>query len=164
MTQLIIRKAENSDRAFIYDSWMHAYARGNAVNGMDPKIYRTMYHKVIDELLETSTTVVLTHPDPEDPTNKAKDQLVGWGCFQDARPAGVVHFIYVKRAFRNMGFAREMLKFVFGGEIPKLIFVTHFTGFTKFVMRHAAEAYPDVQVIYNPFIAFDRLPAGWTRT
>ena len=161
MSELIIRRARVSDRGLIYDSWLRGYRGGNAVKGVHPDIYHAMYPRVIEELLETSTTLVLANAqvDHEDPYQR--DQVVGFGCFQDADPAGIIHYVYMKKPFRGQGFARRLVEHFFG-KIPPLVFVTHFTGCTKFLMRHAEEKYPEIQVVYNPFLAMDRMPVGWT--
>lgn len=71
------------------------------------------------------------------------ETILGWLSYEIKENTPVIHFIFVKEAFRNMGVAREMITRA-GIDVTKATF-THWT----FPVDEIIRKYPDI--IFNPY-------------
>ena len=107
------RAAENDDLALIADSWLKTYRHSPVVANIRDGAFYTGHKRVVVSCLEAcGAWVVCLADDPR--------VIVGWIC---AGP-GLLHYVYVKAAFRRNGIALDMLR-PLGLDVSPLI-VTHY--------------------------------------
>lgn len=98
MAELVVRKAVTSDYTFIMDSWMRCLRKSPDSNLPDC-LFFPAYRTVAAKLLQTSTCDVLVTPDNT-------DTILGYVVYDK----GAVHWIYIKRDFRESGLAKLLLE------------------------------------------------------
>jgi len=97
-----IRPALEGDVAFVFNSWLKSFRNTGLSRSVQNEVYFSEQHKLIERLLKESTTVVACNPTkPED--------IFGWACFQWVDGIFVLHYVYVKHLYRNLGLANELL-------------------------------------------------------
>lgn len=92
------RAATPDDRRFVRHSWFESYRRGGLAPQCAFDVYANGQGALIDLLLEDYGATVAFHPE-------VPDEIVGWACC--AGP--VVHYAYVKQAYRHYGIARTLV-------------------------------------------------------
>jgi ribosomal protein S18 acetylase RimI-like enzyme len=149
--ELLIRPLELGGRetGFVLDSWSRAVARdpiwrvevgrrGVARTPIPPSL-SLYYHDIILKKILTNCTLLVAC-DPED-----TDVIWGYVAFDQVDP--VLHFVYVKGAFRRMGIGTRLLR-QFMNSLPgdplEPVIVSHRTeGLFK--------AWPNVKWRWNPY-------------
>lgn len=116
-----LRYATAADEPFIIDSWMRCNkSHSPLVQHVDSRAYETHHRPLVRQLVERSQTFVAY-------ATAVPDELVGFICGDRSADTGlVVHFVYVKRAYRRVGVARELLRGL-GYERGEVITATHIT-------------------------------------
>ena len=146
-TELLIRPLELGGRetGFVLDSWSRAVARdpiwrvevgrrGVARTPIPPSL-SLYYHDIILKKILTNCTLLVAC-DPEDP-----DVIWGYVAFDPKDP--VLHFVYVKGAFRRMGIGTRLLNEA-RLMLDEPVIVSHRTeGLFK--------AWPNVKWRWNPY-------------
>ena len=154
--ELLIRPLELGGRetGFVLDSWSRAVARdpiwrvevgrrGVARTPIPPSL-SLYYHDIILKKILTNCTLLVAC-DPEDP-----DVIWGYVAFDGNGPSPVLHFVYVKGAFRRMGIGTRLLSEA----------LQDWTGSFKtenhpVVVSHRTEslfkAWPNVKWRWNPY-------------
>lgn len=97
-----IRPAAPDDMAFVIDAWLEGYWMDGPFSLVMPKsTWWPRWHRVIENILadERTRTVIAC-------LGERPDQLMGFAC---SRPPDILHWVYVKQAFRGNGIARELL-------------------------------------------------------
>jgi len=98
---VLVRLASPSDSSLVYSTWLHSYADQN--KDQHRGILYKSHRKIIRNLMEKSITVMAVMDD--DP-----NQIFGWICGLRAKSGPlVVHYCYVKDAFRRLGLAKLLL-------------------------------------------------------
>lgn len=131
MQEVKIRAAKPSDIAFIYATWLRSYRSDNDfAASMRSSIYFAFYRTVIDQLLmDSKVSVAYLSDDP--------DIIFGY-CVSNGE---VLHYVYVKEAFRKLGIAHKLI-----GNVTSC---THKT--------HCVEKYlKNDSIQYNPLLLFRR--------
>jgi GNAT superfamily N-acetyltransferase len=125
-----IRPYKTEDKSFILATFLRGIYFGDSWFSLVPKdIFMINYAKIAEALLSRSYVAVACLT--EDP-----DVILGYSML--SRDAKVVHFIFVKKAFRNQGIGKAL--------VPEgLEFVTHLTNQGRSLMHR----YPGV--VFNPF-------------
>jgi len=101
---LRIRTAKEADMPFIVDSWKRSYEGAPAVRGADRDHYRIEMSRTIRRICDRATVRVAC--DPED-----ESTLVGFAAYlQNTDSSATLCYCYVKKDFRGMGIARDLLK------------------------------------------------------
>lgn len=147
---LQIRKAGRADIPFITSSWLESFRNAPMVRGVPNSIYYHYHHKILEEVLPRS--VVLMACNAED-----TDQLVGFICAEVFEKSLVVHYVYVKQAFRRLEVAKRMLQTLIDSEKPELI---QYTAKTPSIFEFERKL-KDQGMVYNPYLLYTTLPAGW---
>lgn len=124
--EVTMRAVKRTDIPFIYDAWLESYKRTVAPSG-DGRAAR--YYKEqrlrLDMLRDRGVWMVAT--DPHD-----ADYLMGFVC---AEPP-LIHYLYVKPAFRRQGIARSLIAAAGLAAQPTLL-ATHWTSFAdKLAITH----------------------------
>lgn len=133
-----IRPINQLDVGFLFNSWLKSFRGAFFVKDIHPKTYYGLHHKVIGSLLQTADTMVAC--DPNDST-----QIYGFICAEQLQGSLVVHYIYVKHTYRNLGIANLLLQ-QFKVSDNGISFYTHHNH----VSHKLAAAY---SFLYNPYLA-----------
>lgn len=126
---ILIRKSLDSDKNFIYSTWLNGLRYGNPVyEFIDKDSYFKNYQKVIDAILNSSTILVACFHD-------AQETILGYSVLNHE----TMHWIFVKPAWRKLGIATALM--------PKeFTIATHITNVGKAIM---IDKYPNA--IFDPF-------------
>ena len=134
-----IRPADERDLPLILNSWLKSYRNAPACTTVPNDIYfsedRGQKARILD-LLSNGQTLIAC--DPED-----DDCVYGWICTEEPGVSSVppvVHYVYVKQAYRLRGVARGLLKAAGVGDAP--FWATHET---------IAARKTGIPYIYNPY-------------
>ena len=91
-----LRPIIEDDLPFLYNSWLKSYRLSHFAEKVTNTIYFQDHHKLVERILQNSK--VLMACNPSDPS-----QLYGYVVASSVDDIIVVHFLYVKHTFRNMG-------------------------------------------------------------
>lgn len=98
---VLVRLASSPDSALVYSTWMRSYADQN--KDQHRGILYKSHRKIIRNLMEKSVTVMAVMDD--DP-----NQIFAWMCGIRTKTGPLlVHYCYVKDAFRRLGLAKLLL-------------------------------------------------------
>ena len=127
-----LREFQESDRAFVMATWLRGLYYGNSwFTEIDKPIFMDRYWHVLNALLKKPGVVVVIACLKEDP-----DTILGYAAIEPE--ASVLHWVFVKEAYRKLG----VTKLLFKKEDLKTI--THLTKLGKILKpKH---------VKFNPFI------------
>ena len=135
---ILLRQPEPDDRAlgFVLDSWVKTVAAAPPWSTPPPPPSIMKYHHdiILKKLIPSS--VITFACDPGDP-----DTVWGWICFDGE----LLHFIYVKNAFRGFGIGGALFRSAFDADRLK---VSHRTD-SLFM------AFPGVDFKWNPYMMFN---------
>ena len=127
----IIRPAVDGDRNFIFSTWLRSFRyHGELVRHVPNDIYYKYHQQVIERIMARGAQALVI-ADKND-INTVFGYVITEG-------STVVHFAYVKKAFRRMGFLRAALD-----NKTEWTF-THWTA----VCNQLTYKYPNLQ--YNPY-------------
>lgn len=103
---IVLRPFIPDDKAFVTQSWMRSYWDGAIARDhrIAPPTYNLYQRRIIDDIVARPNAVgVIAHPQGD------VDVIIGWIIFEVDDPLRVVHYIYVKEAFRRLGIAKRIL-------------------------------------------------------
>lgn len=121
----VIRDAVDSDVPFVIHAWVEEMRDSPSRWGMPNVDYYSWQRAYIRQQLRESKTLIACAPD--DPNH-----LFGYVTFA---PPNYVHWLYVKSAYRNIGFARALVHAALGA--PPRIYVTQLSdGTLKHIRAH----------------------------
>jgi len=149
-----IRGAVLKDWPFVSHSWVSSYSkRGIAGRGhlgpyevSPPRTSEDVYldgqHALVTKLAQRTTALVAcSETDPE-------DQLFGYIVFEPKEDDSLIHYLYVKECFRNMGIGRALYEKVVDLCEQAPTTVTHWTWILdKYVRR-------GMKLKYNPYRSY----------
>lgn len=99
------------DKDFIYSSWLRSYRPSKANVGLDSDVYYERHSNRINAILQRAGTRVVVASNPED-----DDHLFGYIVFEIQATKTILHYIYVKQSYRQLGLARRMLEILDAGQ------------------------------------------------
>jgi len=132
-----IREPHPGDLSFIRVTWLKGlyYGGGGFFRKIPKTIFMESYKEVIDKVLTSPTVIVNIACLKED-----KDVIVGYSVSRKAADITVLDFVYVKKDWRGIGIARDLL--------PKTIYAaSHLTRAGEALLE---KLYPSA--IFNPFV------------
>ena len=135
-----LRPLIEDDLAFIFNSWLKSYRFSDLAEKITNTIYFADHHKVIERLIEDSKVVVACNE--EDPS-----QVYGYIVGGALDGIALLHFIYVKHTFRNMGVGKTLLD-AMGHDKEKAGVYTHHT-------RMADKLAAKYNFVYHPYLMFE---------
>ena len=135
-----LRTLTEEDSPFIFNSWLKSYRFSHFGEKITNTIYFEDHHKVIENILKNSKVVVACNE--EDPS-----QLYGYIVGGAEEGIFVLHFIYVKHTFRNMGLGKTLLD-AMGHDSSSAAVYTHHT-------RMADKLASKYNFVYHPYLMFD---------
>ena len=134
-----LRTANDEDLPFIFSSWLKSYRSSHFAKKITNTIYFGDHHKVIEHLLKNS--IVMISCNEEDPS-----QIYGYAVGSQVDGIFILHFIYVKHTFRNMGIG-SMLLDSYGFDKENASLYTHHTD----VAERLSAKY---NFVYHPYLMF----------
>jgi len=135
-----LRPIIEDDTAFIFNSWLKSYRFSHFGEKITNTIYFAEHHKVIERLIDNSKVLVACNP--EEPS-----QVYGYIIGEEVDGIFVLHFIYVKHTFRNMGVGKTLLD-AWGHNKEKAGVYTHHT-------RMADKLAAKYNFVYHPYLMFE---------
>ena len=115
----IIRPCKTVFDPFIYNSWIRTLRNEDQYRHVDANWLTTAQHALIEKILASAAVAcVSAHPE-DDP-----DTILGYAV---GERRGVLHFIYVKKNFRQLGLATRLLDLLFDEENASSMEVTEVT-------------------------------------
>lgn len=132
----------SSDLNFIQNSWGSSYYKGaEYVAFMSPKEFNQQHRPIREEILRRPTVAIIVACDTHD-----EDLILGWVIVEKGSGEGLVlHYLYVKEAFKGEGVADELLKKALPG---KPIMVTHMTDRARKIIGKKKAMFKDY--VYAP--------------
>lgn len=135
MEEIKIRNLRAEDKPFIINSWLKSYKEQPFAKDIPKDIYYKFHSEIIRDILNRETTKVLLAVATED-----EDVIVGYVVLEEGR-INIFHYIYVKRAFNNLGIAKRLIK----ESGIKKGYATHLTKSGKPFIDKSG-------LIYNPYL------------
>lgn len=127
-----VRPYDVSDKAFIMSTFLRGLYYGDSwFSQIDKSSFMNNYKHVVESLIDTGNTVVLVACLKDEPS-----VILGYSIL--GNELNRVHFVYVKKPWRNQGIATRLLP-----QSPKVI--THLTNLARTLLSKYPEA------IFNPF-------------
>lgn len=135
MKEFEIRDAVADDLNFILSSWLKSYRQSSQFAKHIPsRLYFEWHQKVIKRILERQTTRVRVAYTPEAP-----EVILGYFVAEEQGDIWVAHYLYVKKAFRRFGIAKELFNNVGYMEY------THMTDECRWILNKV------LSLVYNPY-------------
>ena len=132
----MIRELRPDDIPFVTATWLLNYRSHNPFAGdLRRDVYREQQQTIIARLLRTASGRVACDAGDE-------NVIYGYTIYAPS----VLHYLYVKEAFRKMGIGRQLLEAA-GAQLPLLSY-THWTDAAQWVQAS------DARLTYNPTLAF----------
>lgn len=132
-----IRPAESTDIPFILNSWLKRYRDAVHPRLVTDRVYFEAQHAVIRKILATEGLEILVACDPTD-----ANHIYGYVVAEHLTPDWILlHWIYVKGAFRKFGLAKRLLTDVIGAS--NKIQYTHRTKLTDYLIKNG-------NCVFNP--------------
>ena len=97
MSILAYRQAEEDDMRFVRHSWVESYRTSHYAGPIPMSMYFKVYHDVVKNLMERDGVKTMIAYHKEHPS-----QIFGFCCYEKGYTLPLVHYIYVKSAFRQL--------------------------------------------------------------
>ena len=134
-----LRTLIDDDLPFLFSSWLKSYRSSHFAEKITNTIYFEDHHKVIERIIKNSKVLIACNP--SDPS-----QLYGYSVAAEEGGGLVLHFLYVKHTFRNMGIGKTLLDAV-GHESDKAAVYTHHT-------RMSDKLASKYNFVFHPYLLF----------
>ena len=134
------RPMSQKDNGFLYSTWLKSYRQMPYAQNMSNDTFFHHHKQVIEKILAKPNTTVTVICEDTDP-----DHIYGYSVIETYGDASIIHYVYVKHAYRKLGLAKALLQ----ANIPllgqKLTFVSHES-------RHHQVFKGKFSLEYNPYI------------
>lgn len=140
--EFTLRPHRASDLNFIQNSWGSSYYKGaEYVEFMSPKEFNLQHRPVREDILRRPGAAIIVACNTKD-----EDHILGWVIVEKRIGDGLVlHYLYVKEAFKGEGVSDELLK----KALPdKPIMVTHMTDRARKIIGKKKSLFKDY--VYAP--------------
>ena len=100
---ILYRGATNEDIRFIFDSWMRSWRKSPWAGVIPNNLYFPLTRSTIEQLVARGAEfeVACLAVDPE--------RILGWICFESCGPEAVVHYLYVKDPYLDLGIGEALV-------------------------------------------------------
>ena len=119
MIEIAATPAVVTDLPYIHQTWIRSYKSAPRSRRMDPNEYWCRQSVTIEKCLQSSSILVARMAGKDAP-----DTILGWICFA----GDVLHYVYVRKVFRNQGVASGLL-----AEAGRPTIASHFTPHLKYL-------------------------------
>lgn len=134
MSDILIRKFKEEDKAFIMSTWLRSYKHNSFfTKKLTNTVYYKYHHDIINRILARADILIAC--DTQSP-----ETIFGYAVFEEP---GIVHYAYVKKAFRGMGIFSKLIEPLKGLDI---IF-THYTDHCNKLVENA-----NLKLTYIPYL------------
>lgn len=136
----IYRPLNAEDLSFLHHSWATSYYQGSAAYKLISPAEFHSYHRPLRERFfsKPNTTVIVCSPS----TNPW--QIIGWIAVEVIPSALILHYIYVKSAYKREGIAKQLIK----RALPtKPVVFTHLTKHAAQIMSAKQDQTADLKYI-----------------
>lgn len=103
------RPMREGDKNFVRSSWLRSYRV--MCEWVPQDEFMRIHHDVVEGLLVRSRTIVAVAHDDD-------DQILGWACGEPGERRPLMHWCYVKSAFRGNGIASRLVGETLDGSGP----------------------------------------------
>lgn len=133
-----IRPIQSDDESFVYSTWLKNYRHSSTfAREIRDGIFFKFHHKVIERILKRGvTSIVCLQDDP--------NTILGYLVTEEWEGLGILHYCYVKYAFRQMGLATRLIK---SSDVMRSS--VEFSHLTEDI-PHLLKVIPTMQ--YNPYL------------
>ncbi len=121
---LVFRRLEAEDLNFIYPHWLNSYRTAPFSQLMPAKYFKLEHKKIITSLLTKAKTIVAV--DPGD-----LNLIYGFMTHETTDGYPVIHYLYVKEAFRGLGIAKALLSEIGIHSRHNQVFTSHMTHIAR---------------------------------
>lgn len=138
------RPYRETDVNFILNSWGSSYYKGaNYHYALNPDEFHHFHRPIRERLLYSPNIAIIVCCAAD-----AEDLILGWVLVEKSKPRGlIVHYIYVKEAFKGHGIAKELIE----RALPdRPVFMTHMTDKARKLMRFDFDKYKEF--FYTPHL------------
>ncbi len=138
--KFILRETTAQDIPFIFNSWLKSFRSNEDSTRMSNSVYFGHFKPLVERLLEQASIVIACNPDDG-------AQIYGYAVFDQSEDVNifVLHYLYVKYPFRNLGIAHGILSQVYL-KLSEEPFLCTFAGRVFDALK---EQY---LITYNPFL------------
>ncbi len=131
-----VRQAILDDLPFIFSTWLRSYRHSSQfAKKISNTTFFTWHHRAIERFIERGGRVLIAHAVGE------PDVILGYLCAESDN--SIIQYVYVKKAFRKMGIAKELFK---NSGINNNAQFTHWTLDTSWIIKKLTE------LTYNPYL------------
>lgn len=151
-----IREAKDSDMDFIYSSWLKSFRESHYAGVIPMNAYYKVYSPILKGLIfdrPGARILVATNPEEDDP----RHELLGWIAREPGKLMNVLHYVYVKEAFRRHGVAKALFQAA-GFDVRHQFIYTFKTPAAANLLRSVGQR---LLAKYDPLVA--RYPQEETR-
>lgn len=130
--EVTLRLGKPEDLEFILATWLRTYRHHSQfAKKISNKVFYENHQNIIQRIIERGAQIRVVHPIGE------PDTILGYSCVENNNSSPVVHFVYVKKAFREFGLAKTLVWETEG-------YFSHLTSNLE-LARHPG-------LIYNPYL------------
>lgn len=142
MEELTIRPIRDTDRAFVINSLLKSFEKEcpfKIPELVPSKLYFSFHGRILNWTLDRSTTCANILIPKDDP-----DVIIGYVLYEITPIYRIVHYLYIKEAFRKFGFATLLIKSL-PFDLSKKTYTSHMTKAAKKLIRKN-------RITYNPYL------------
>lgn len=133
-----VRPANEEDVPFIFNSWLKSYRNSFFARDIHSTVYYSEHHKVLEKIIKNNSVLVACNPEES-------NQIYGYIISGKVQNVIVVHYVYVKQPYRNLGIAKLLGAAVgHDKEVP---------GFHTHTTRLGRDLAIKFNLIYSPYLA-----------
>lgn len=137
-----IRNINAEDVSFVFNSWLKSYRFSTFAKAIRNEIYFNNHHKVVEKIIARSANFIVC--DQNDP-----GQIYGYIVAERVDGFLVVHYLYVKHTYRNLGIGKLLLDQV-GYEPNTASLFTHMTD-------SSSKLAPKYNFVYHPYLMHEEI-------
>lgn len=133
-----------ADIPFIYSSWGQSFLSGKSAHMiLSPAEFHEFHRPIIERFFSRPTATVLVCQWDQEPNT-----IIAWAAVEMLHKTLVLHYIYVKAAFKREGIATEMLERI--GFFNRPTICTHLTDKAKKILSNHSDKFK--KLTYIPHI------------
>lgn len=108
MSSLAFRRAQEQDMRFVVRSWVDSYRTAYAAGLIQMRTWREVMEPQVQAVLDRPGCRVWVAYAPDEDDDRA--DLYGWCAAEPEHDQPLLHYVFIKHAYRKMGIARGLLR------------------------------------------------------